>query len=505
MQTSPTAFLFNATAEGVPGYYGGPCNQALLDALEVADPTGKMSSFILRGDLLLYNLATKTVAVERTERGSSSRQSYDYGLLATVLHDLIVEIERGWHSFGPGVLLETLGRHAIHCIVLPTLPVAFREQIDEAFRRVPYYLGAMAIDLGNPIQITGFFHYLIKDAAVHDGALHLEADWEDQVNAVFDGAEMFKPNGLRIVPAGGLAELIGPLPTAELSDGGAAALSRFEGKRTFTLQERVLEALSRWWERSEKTPYSFSAQDEGAAVFDAVLPVPKLAEFLLNPNHKDNKGRAKFFQDVLGIGADDWRYLAAQIQEGLDTADVTQLNVKRWDGGSGVSFNLPITLRGLNGRSALVITNWIMREGEQPSLSTIFPGRERATEDGLAPPILTSSLKGDARWAALYEMAAAAGSEAETKAVPTPMVIKGYGAVAEGMCGWAYVHVPDGRRDFARWLLRSDLAYRTARGGATLHISGSTQSVDRAYAHAKAFARVLQHNGIECTIERYLD
>lgn len=459
----------------------------------------------MRGDLLLHNLATKVVAVEKAAQTSSFKQSYDYELFNTILHDFMVGIEASWNSFAPGILWGTLGRQAIHCLVLPTLPVAFRSQIDFELRSVPFYLGAMEIDLGNPIQVTAFLRYLIKDAVVHDGALYLESDWEGEVNTLFDGAETFKPNGLRIIAAGGLAKLAGPLPSAEMSESGVAALTRFEAKRSFTLQERVLRALSQWWERTDDSPFSFSAQSDPVAVFDAIVPLPKFVAFLLNPEHKDNKGRANFFAEVLEIGPDDGLYLAAQIQEGLDTADVTKLGIKRWNGGGGVSFNLPITIRGRNGRSALVETSWLMQPGQPPSLTTIFPGREHATQDGTDTPVLPTNLHGDAKWAALYQLATAAGTAGETAKVPTPMLVEGFGPEAEGMCGWAYVHVPDGRRDFARWLLRNNHAYRGTRGGALLHISSSTQSVDRAHAHAKAFARVLQHNGVNCTIERHLD
>lgn len=495
-------FCSERLARTCPAIYGGPCNEALLATLGSVDPDGTTTTLILRGDLLLENLASKVKSVTRSENRSAALHGYDQSLLATVLHDFAVGLSRGWHTFPDNLVIETIGRHSIHCLVLPTLATDLRQKIDQGLRAVPFYMGATEIDLGNPIQITGFFRYLVKDAAIHNGAIYLEEDWEGSVNAVFEGEEHM-PNGLRVVPEGGLIRRFGPLPSAEISEGGQDAIRRFEAKRTFTLQERVLAALSLWWDNPSNTDFAFEAV--AGTPFDATVPPPKLADFLLNPDHRDNKGRAKFFAEVLGIQRDDWRYLAAQVQDGLDSADLHQLVIKRWNGGTGASFNLPVTIIGRNGRSALVTTNWIMRPGEVPSLSTVVPGTEMASDEGPLGAVLPPELSGDAKWSALHALASLAGEKAAAEEVPTPMVVGGYGAYAEGLCGWAEVHVPDARRDFARWLLRNGPAHRGTRTGATLHFTGPSQSVDRAYAAASAYARVLTHNGVVCKATKHLD
>ncbi|MBL6431992.1 MAG: hypothetical protein HPM95_16060 [Alphaproteobacteria bacterium] len=75
----------------------------------------------------------------------------------------------------------------------------------------------------------------------------------------------------------------------------------------------------------------------------------------------------------------------------------------------------------------------------------------------------------------------------------------------EGMCGFGYVRVLDGRKGFGRWLLRNDHAFRGTKSGATLLFSSDTQSVDRAGEKAKAFAEVLRMNGIDCEHYTLLD
>jgi hypothetical protein len=85
------------------------------------------------------------------------------------------------------------------------------------------------------------------------------------------------------------------------------------------------------------------------------------------------------------------------------------------------------------------------------------------------------------------------------------MKIVGGELIMEGGCGSAHVRIPDTRKGFARWVVRSGKGYNHYRSGATIYARGNSQSVDRAIAYPQAFAAVLHFNGIECSVESRLE
>src|SRR5581483_7195476 len=119
--------------------------------------------------------------------------------------------------------------------------------------------------------------------------------------------------------------------------------------------------------------------------------------------------------------------------------------------------------------------------------------------------IVSSTLTGDARWLALYEIAHSAGVIAAAECVPTPMKIIDGELIMEGACGSAHVRVPDVRKGFARWAVRSGKGRASFRSGAMINAGIYSQSYDRAVAFAEAFAAILELNGIRCSVEARLD
>jgi hypothetical protein len=269
-----------------------------------------------------------------------------------------------------------------------------------------------------------------------------------------------------------------------------------------------LDALSRQWPpRNEQPAFEFARSSASSDVLQVGLPQAKFVRYLLNEEHESNQGKAKFFREVLGIGPADWRYLADQLYGGLIKTELVDVNTKSWRDGVGVSFNCNIAITGLNGRVATIRTNWIMTPGSLPSLSTAYPAAP-STELELLPAksnVVPSQLEGNERWERLYQLAHGAGQIAARNCVPTPMQIAGSGIVMEGMCGWATIRVPDARRGFARWLVKSGMGDRHYLSGAVVHAKSGGPSIDRAIAYANAFAAVLRLNGLECATESRLD
>ena len=123
------------------------------------------------------------------------------------------------------------------------------------------------------------------------------------------------------------------------------------------------------------------------------------------------------------------------------------------------------------------------------------------------------------RYALLYNRALQAGLTAGKEATPTPMRLKGFEFISEGIndfddptfegiCGFATVNVP-GNTSFGRWLKKAGLGDKSHRGGLDIwvHQFGQSEVVvyisllvlenyERKVAFANAMAEVLREGGV---------
>lgn len=505
------SFLFNADAKDVPGYYGGLFEPAFLKAVSSCDPEGTIHSVLRLGDIGIHHLCERITSVSSDERRSSHTVNYDVDLYSLIIWDLIDAISEQRHSLDLETIPYVIARNRVYSITVDALSSQLHSGIDAFLKSVNAYLGSFEIDLGNPLQRKVFIEPLINDFLLDRGALVLELSWEGNPESTIAGSEVFLPRGERRVPFGKLRALKPKLAIPDQpSPRGQISYERYKGKKQFSLHERVLEALAHIpGKKGKSEKYSFHALPNAPhQIVDADLPENKFVKYLLNPDHPKGGSKAKFFLDELGIGPEDWRDLAAQFYEGVAKADLTQLEIKSWEGGQGASFNCVISVRGKNGRRANIETNWIVKPGLLPQLSTAYPAdRNELTKDVQGKiQIVPSTLVGDAKWAALFDIAHKAGIEAAEAWVATPMKVEGYPVIMDGYCGYAHIHIPDARRDFARWVVRLDKGYKHHKSGAMIFadVEGS-QSIEKKLAYAKAFAAVLQFNGVKCTVDSRFD
>jgi hypothetical protein len=392
-------------------------------------------------------------------------------LYRLIIWDLADAFAGQWNTLDLESFPIILVRRNVFCITMGSLPIEFRSGIDARLRGINGYLGSVEIDLGNPIQNKLL---LLNDIAViADGSVTMELSWEGTPETTFAGADGFRPHGERRVAYGELDDLKPPIPEPSgLSARGQISAERYNGKRRYTVHDRVLQALSALWPQSgEPSEFSFGAlSNAGGEVLEAELPEAKFVRYLLNPAHGVGRDKAKFFHDVLGIGAEDWRYLAAQLYAGLRRTDLSKLRIKAWEDGYGASFNCVVPVLGLNRRVAMVETNWILKPGLLPQLSTAFPAQrdDSANVDYEQITIVPPTLAGDARWEAIYSSAHKAGNEAAEKCVPTPMKIVGGDVMMEGACGVAHIHIPDARKGFVRWAVHSGIGGNHHRSGTVI-------------------------------------
>jgi hypothetical protein len=106
---------------------------------------------------------------------------------------------------------------------------------------------------------------------------------------------------------------------------------------------------------------------------------------------------------------------------------------------------------------------------------------------------------------AIFNEAHAAGMAAGEAAVPQPMYIQGYAPVMDGVCGFAWVHLPDARAPFAKWARDNNKGHKSYRNGFDLSVDGFNQSMQRKEAYARAFANVLKQHGVDAYMQSRID
>lgn len=84
-------------------------------------------------------------------------------------------------------------------------------------------------------------------------------------------------------------------------------------------------------------------------VDEAMIPVEKLRDYALNPNHSVGGHKARVLRAALGLTQDDWEYLRDRIREGARATPVEK-RVELTDG--AVTYRVAIEVLGLNGHLA---------------------------------------------------------------------------------------------------------------------------------------------------------
>lgn len=106
----------------------------------------------------------------------------------------------------------------------------------------------------------------------------------------------------------------------------------------------------------------------------AVIPPAKLEKYALNPRHvahvwgkSSGKDKARVFKSALGFDLSNWELLRQRILEELPYHEATLGAADEY--GQRYTVTLPIT--GPNGKTAAVLTAWIIAPGsDSPSLTT---------------------------------------------------------------------------------------------------------------------------------------
>lgn len=510
-ETIPVAFLFVAPLS--PEQAGEWLDEAFLRALKVADPNGTVDTRVYRGCVLLAQLSYKTAAIKtepvkrrKPDSPVISQASYtersDRGLYATLVGDFVESCLERWHTVDREGFWENVGRRSIDATFVPALATDIAVRMDKELRSHPLYIGAVSPDLGNPLHRYLFIEVMFKDAFLRGGRVYIRGGMPGTGDPSFIGADTFSSDGLGVVPYDQFDD-VAPLLVlpAALSARGLVSKMRMERRMALDVHQKVMHDLS--FSRSLRDlgrEFEWDLSQLPDAPEEVSVQASKIADYLLNPDHEDNRGKAKFFEEHLGITKSDWTYLHSQLVDALGHVTYKDVRIDTY----GVRFTANLPIAGKNEETATIETGWIVRPGERASFVTAYPSKKSAEleEKASPPPLVSDSLKGNARWQALYDLAHAAGLEAMNACVPKPLVVENQ-VYMEGECGGAVIVIEDGRTSLARWLRKNGCGHRHYKSGCAISSERIGQSAESAKAYADAFARVLRRNGIGCRSEIY--
>lgn len=100
----------------------------------------------------------------------------------------------------------------------------------------------------------------------------------------------------------------------------------------------------------------------------ATVPAEKLSSYALDPQHPRGRHKARVFASALGIRQPDWRYLREQILSSVVDAPVRSTRITPF----GVTYEVVVTVGGLNGASLPVVTTWIVERDRPPRLTSTW-------------------------------------------------------------------------------------------------------------------------------------
>lgn len=495
----PCVFLFNADETVADLCYGDYFDHYLFAQMVQMPELKSINTGVLFGDLLLSCVCKRIREVSQSpsDRGVSRTYCVDKELYVTLAYDLAESLGMQWATFDIEQLTQNICSNNIHCVTFTSVPAEVCRKIDSHLKTIPGYLGAAIIDSGNPLHNQLFGNLLIYSLFIRDGVFFPQIECRS--------ASILKQltPAVNVQPLSDIDFYLHSIPrpnTSNLSPRGEITKRILDARAAPLHKERVALSLTSQPGRELR----FVVPEETKLEQVQVLK-DKIVGYVLNHNHNEGKHKAKLFKDLLEIDTKDWRFLAAQIVEALPKADVQRVRVTDY----GVQYHADIQVRGQNENSRTVRTCWIVVGTEPPRLTTAYicDLDEQREGEGELPGILPKDNLNIQDWYKLVlSLAVQKGQTAAIDAIPTPMFV-GDGvqtAVVSGACGGAYVVIPDARKGFARWLRINNIGSANYKGGWCIYDKANDQTVDKAEAYARAVARVLCNNGIECEVKTYL-
>lgn len=498
--TGTYAFLFDADADVFSGNYGVPCGKMTFDAvLALQYPS---YARVYSGDMVLAEFCQRIFVVKKASTRNSSAFHVDHDLYVSLVTELVRSIKERENIIAIPNIAITLGKHNIFSFTFCGMMPDAWKSICQKLKGAAGFIASFQIDMGNPLHTDLFIRSLIPHGFLHGNNLFLmlpqfenEEDlipyWaqeQPEIQIHFLNEEEYKSQ----CPSIHYAEALSPA--------GMRYIELMEKKGKLNLYQRLAVALLHNdsimdCEFSITGPFSWEQVD---------IPEKKLVQYALNIEHEGSgKSKAELFQQLLSITKDDWRYLAAQIENAIECGSLQNVRQTEY----GVQFHIDIPIKGLNNAPRIVRTAWIIRQPQKCSLVTAYI-LDQSQQNGAKgdTPLIVQNTNPALFCSVLYGYASSAGERAAENCIPTPVYFHGYEEpILDGAAGFAWIVIHDARKCFPRWLKKQQIGRLGYYGGWEVYARGCGQSFDRAKAYADAFAKVLRQNGIDCHVESRLD
>ncbi len=499
----PVAFLFNGDEARVIDF------DVICEAIfrAVLSDSPKTAFDVRSGGVLLWRFSERTTAVHRTMVAKRLSDGYtisnDKDLRKKLAVAFAASVGAQYHRLEPESLPWTLLTHPIECVTVSELSHTCADAIHlELRRKVSGYIGCFEVDRGDPLTLELAANGLIPFCRYRGGTL----EWI----VPFDHDPRVKPDiswtrNLAFLSIELSADDPERIPAQTPSAVGKENAHLLEAQAHPGHAEEVLESLRDSMEKSKDTTefkIEFGQKEFGRPRSD----VRKLRDYCLNEQHTkkdgspgDGRGKAFLFRRLLGITRNDWLFLGEQLVAGLEKT----LPNKTRKSEHGVQYDVTVPVTGRNGQTKLVKCGWIIRADESPSLTTAYIADHADTaEQGILANLIVEPPQAPDFWRKVYDAAHQHAAKAAADWIPTPMWVEGYAeTISEGACGSAWIHLPDARTKFARWLKKQDLGSTGYGSGCFVSAKTSSQSLERAQKYCEAFAQVLRLNGIECKVD----
>lgn len=444
----------------------------------------------------------RLVQPSSTEKNKSFRESREFGTdrrrLTTAIGELTDTFAETWCSVDLNELPFRLGSTNIFCLSAFPMPSVLAKSVDAQLQKFKPYLGAVELDVGNPLH--GRLFQELLDCVYFSGSTVFVSAYPTD-DGFYDFAETLDHYFKVVKLSSSDYDEQAPSFPDSVTRSLRALLTQTRLQKILTRShfEVVASELVRNHGKPNQPTLDFELIAPDARQME--IPIGKLLQYALNTSHEKGKHKARLFSELLEIESRHWRYLAYQLTNGLLNASVDDVRVTK----HGIQYGARIPVLGLNGKSYAVQTGWIIRPAEPAQLTTAYPA-EKSYQDGklgLPPPWIGEVIRGADRWKALHSLASEVAKVAADDCVPVPMQIEGFPIILEGQFGGGWIRL-DGRGAFAKWLVQND--HGSSDFGKGVHVSArsSTHSVERAKEYAIAYQRVLWLNGIESVVETYL-
>jgi hypothetical protein len=497
----PVAFFVNVDDPSLESWYGPTVKRALLAAVLAADQDRRALFQTYSGNLLPLTYRIVNVEVNSSEM-ADGRFVDDFSARFALLCELCDAASEGWCTLDQIQAPWVLYSRSIYIILASAMSESVRQDVDRKLSELSWYLGAMEVDRGNPIQRWLFGESLIPTWFYSNGWVGLDEEEDAEPPArLFRGikADGFGWTGSR-------SELLPPPPIAwgAMSIRGERSASVLKAASRRTHHEQIAaQVFEIFLQSTIKRPLAFRADHPKP---DADLLRRKLCEYVLSP--EKSTGKAELFRRALQIEKDDWRFLAAQLVAGLASAQPHRLRDEPFGERQHLQYDVTVPVVGRNGETKPVKVVWKIVDDKPPELVTAYLDAPKVLSELADHDVHTVISKPGTSlyYEELWEKATQAANQALSGCIPTPIVIQDKSGVMhtirEGMYGGAWVRVPDARTGFARWLINTG---RAQKGWPGARVSAPSMNADPARAWADALAEVFRINGQDCSTGYYLD